>query len=156
MRQQLREAHLKRVVGFGDAVADLGTHRICGTDAPYSRQMVYAVLYGKSASPRLMARIVEKRPDLLDLSFVAETTRERARALGWLPREKRMRRGFGPAGLSPACSGRESRRDCDAGETAGAAMTCREQDRAGAAMTRSEQDRAGAAMSCRAETEEER
>ena len=49
MRQLLRETHLtRRVVGFSDAVEDLGTHRICGTEVCYSRQMVYNVLYGRS------------------------------------------------------------------------------------------------------------
>ena len=86
MRQLLRETHtFRRVVGFGNAVADLGTHRICGTDAPYSRQMVYNVLYGRSGSKKLLARIVERRPDLLDLSFVAETTKDAARQIGWMP-----------------------------------------------------------------------
>jgi len=86
MRQLLRETHVsRRVVGFGDAVADLGTHRICGTETPYSRQMVYNVLYGRSRSPKLLARIVERRPDLLDLSFVAEETKAAARQIGWTP-----------------------------------------------------------------------
>lgn len=86
MRQVLRESHaFRRVVGFSDAVSDLGTHRICGTDVPYSRQMVYNVLYGRSASRKLLARIVTFRPDLLDLSFVCEQTRTAARQLGWRP-----------------------------------------------------------------------
>ena len=97
MRHLLRETHeFRRVVGFGDAVADLGTHRICGTDAPYSRQMVYNVLYGRSGSKKLLARIVERRPDLLDLSFVAETTKDAARQIGWVPgmgMPRRMLRG---------------------------------------------------------------
>ncbi len=86
MRQILRETHVsRRVVGFADAVADLGTQRLCGTGAPYSRQMVYNVLYGRSGSKRLLARIVERRPDLLDLSFVAEETKDAARQMGWKP-----------------------------------------------------------------------
>ena len=86
MRQLLRESTtFRRVVGFAAAVEDLGTHRICGTDTPYSRQMVYKVLYGHSLSKRLIARIVERRPDLLDLSFVAERTKETARQFGWRP-----------------------------------------------------------------------
>lgn len=86
MRQLLRETHVsRRVVGFADAVADLGTHRICGTDTPYSRQMVYNVLYGRSGSKRVLARIVERRPDLLELSFVAEATKDAARQMGWRP-----------------------------------------------------------------------
>ena len=86
MRQLLRESSaFRRVIGFGDAVADLGTHRICGTDAPYSRQMVYNILYGRSGSKKLLARIVERRPDLLDLSFVSETTKDAARQMGWRP-----------------------------------------------------------------------
>lgn len=87
MRQCLRESQaFRRVIGFGDAVADLGTHRICGTSTPYSRQMVYNVLYGRSGSKRLLARIVERRPDLLDLSFVAKSTKDAARRLGWMPK----------------------------------------------------------------------
>ena len=86
MRQLLRETHIsRRVVGFADAVEDLGTHRICGHETQYSRQMVYNVLYGRSISKRLLARIVEKRPDLLDLSFVSEVTRDAARQIGWRP-----------------------------------------------------------------------
>ena len=86
MRQLLRETTtFRRVVGFGDAVTDLGTHRICGVDVPYSRQMVYSVLHGRSLSKPLIARMVERRPDLLDLSFVAETTKDAARKLGWVP-----------------------------------------------------------------------
>lgn len=94
MRQVLREVNsFRRVVGFQDAVSDLGTHRICGTDTPYSRQMVYNVLYGRSASKKLIARIVEKRPDLLDLSFVVEATRKIAREMGWRPGMLPVRRG---------------------------------------------------------------
>ena len=86
MRQLLRETHHScRVVGFAAAVEDLGTHRVCGTDTTYSRQMVYNVLYGRSESKKLLARIVERRPDLLDLSFVAETTKASARQMGWMP-----------------------------------------------------------------------
>lgn len=86
MRQLLREScTFRRVVGFADAVADLGTHRICGVDTSYSRQMVYNVLYGRSGSKKLLARIVERRPDLLDLSFVSETTKDAARQMGWRP-----------------------------------------------------------------------
>ena len=93
LRQLLRETRTyRRVVGFGDAVADLGTHRICGTEAPYSRQMVYNVLYGRSGSRKLLARIVERRPDLLDLSFVAEETKAAARAIGWRPKMGMPRR----------------------------------------------------------------
>lgn len=94
MRQLLRESHTyRRVVGFGDAVADLGTHRICGTEAPYSRQAVYQLLYGKSSSRKLLARIVERRPDLLDLSFVCEATKAAARKIGWTPHMGMPRRG---------------------------------------------------------------
>lgn len=90
MRQLLRETHcFRRVVGFGDAVEDLGTHRICGTDAHYSRQMVYSVLYGRSGSRKVIRRIVERRPDLLELSFVAEGTKSIAREMGWIPRTVR-------------------------------------------------------------------
>lgn len=86
MRTLLRETTVaRRVEGFGDAVADLGTHRICGVDVPYSKQMVYMVLHGKQLSRKLIARIVERRPDLLDLSFVSERTREAARRIGWRP-----------------------------------------------------------------------
>lgn len=86
MRQLLRESSaFRRVIGFSDAVRDLGTHQICGTYTPYSRQMVYNVLYGRSGSKKLLARIVERRPDLLDLSFVAEATKDAARQMGWRP-----------------------------------------------------------------------
>lgn len=84
MRQQLRESFtFRRVIGFSDAVNDLGTHRICGTEVCYSRQMVYNILKGKSRSRNLIRRIVERRPDLLELSFVAECTKELARSVGW-------------------------------------------------------------------------
>lgn len=84
MRQLLRETHcFRRVVGFGAAVEDLGTHRICGIDTPYSRQMVYNVLHGRSGSRKLIKRIVERRPDLLELSFVAKSTKRIASELGW-------------------------------------------------------------------------
>ena len=86
MRQMLRETYTyRRVVGFGDAVADLGTHRICGIDTQYSKQAVYNVLHGRSASRKLIARIVKRRPDLLDLSFVSDETRKVAREYGWRP-----------------------------------------------------------------------
>ena len=84
MRQLLRETHVsRRVVGFAAAVEDLGTHRICGVDVPYSRQMVYNVLYGRSLSKNVIKRIVERRPDLLDLSFVAAATKRVAKDFGW-------------------------------------------------------------------------
>ena len=102
MRQLLRETHVsRRVVGFGDAVADLGTHRICGIETTYSRQMVYNVLYGRSISKRLLARIVVRRPDLLDLSFVAEETKDAARQIGWMPGMGMPRRDF--RGSEAAC-----------------------------------------------------
>lgn len=72
-----------RVVGFATAVEDLGTHVVCGVETLYSRQMVYNVLKGKSGSRKLMERIVERRPDLLDLSFVAESTKALAKTFGW-------------------------------------------------------------------------
>ena len=90
MRQLLRETStFRRVVGFSDAVDDLGTHKICGTETTYSRQMVYNVLYGRSRSRKLLARIIERRPDLLELSFVAEETKAAARTLGWTPKNRR-------------------------------------------------------------------
>ena len=89
MRQLLRESFtFRRVVGFGDAVNDLGTHRICGMEVCYSRQMVYSVLKGKSRSRNLIRRIVERRPDLLELSFVADETKQLAREIGGRPRQK--------------------------------------------------------------------
>ena len=98
MRQLLRETPaFRRVVGFGDAVADLGTHRICGTETLYSKQMVYNILYNRSASKKLLKRIVERRPDLLDLSFVAEETKDAARRIGWRP------------GMKPAHTGGDAR-----------------------------------------------
>ena len=90
MRQLLRETStFRRVVGFSDAVDDLGTHKICGTETTYSRQMVYNVLYGRSRSRKLLARIIERRPDLLELSFVAEETKADALEMGWTPRNRR-------------------------------------------------------------------
>jgi len=110
MRTLLREStNYCRVVGFGDAVADLGTHRICGMDVHYSKQMVYNVLHGRSMSRKLIARIVERRPDLLDLSFVNEATRDAARRIGWRP-------GMG----MPDWRARE-RRNCSGGEGEGTA-----------------------------------
>lgn len=96
MRQQLRESFttFRRVIGFADAVNDLGTHRICGTEVCYSRQMVYNVLKGRSRSRGLIRRIVERRPDLLELSFVAEETKDLARRIGW--RAHRRQRQPGP------------------------------------------------------------
>ena len=84
MRQQLREIPMgRRVVGFQDAVNDLGTHRICGVQVTYSRQAVYQVLIGKSLSKNLMKRIVLFRPDLLLLSFVSDEAKDLAQKLGW-------------------------------------------------------------------------
>ena len=84
MRQQLREIPMgRRVVGFQDAVNDLGTHRICGVQVTYSRQAVWQVLIGKSLSKNLMKRIVLFRPDLLLLSFVSDEAKDLARKLGW-------------------------------------------------------------------------
>lgn len=85
MRQPLRVVTSPRIriEGFGDAVSDLGTHTICGIEVPYSRQAVYGLLKGQSKSPKLLALIVEKRPDLLGLPLVAESTKEAARAIGW-------------------------------------------------------------------------
>ena len=89
MRQQLREScTFRRVIGFSDAVNDLGTHRICGMEVCYSRQMVYNILKGKSRSRNLIRRIVDRRPDLLELSFVAEETKALARDIGWHPMAK--------------------------------------------------------------------
>ena len=89
MRQQLREScTFRRVIGFSDAVSDLGTHRICGTEVCYSRQMVYNILKGKSRSRKLMRRIVERRPDLLELSFVTDATKALARSFGWSERPR--------------------------------------------------------------------
>lgn len=88
MRQMLREVSIHRTVGLSDAVADLGTHLIHGREVPYSRQMVYLLLSGKSKSKRLLERIIEFRPDLLELSWTAKDVVKRARKLGWAPRPK--------------------------------------------------------------------
>ena len=102
MRQLLRETHVsRRVVGFRDAVEDLGTHRICGIEVCYSRQMVYNVLYGRSLSKNVIKRIVERRPDLLELSFVADKTKSIARGMGWRPLAKKR-------GGAPNLGGREA------------------------------------------------
>lgn len=71
----LREVSAVRTVGFQDAVDDLGTHTLCGHEVPYSKAQVYAVLQGRHRSERLVRRIAEKRPDLLDLRFVAPDVR---------------------------------------------------------------------------------
>ena len=86
LRQMLREVSRQRTVGFGDAVNDLGTHVVCGHEVHYSRTMVYNLLKGKSRSERLLKRIVEFRPDLLELSWADKDVIERARLLGWMPR----------------------------------------------------------------------
>ena len=91
MRQMLREVSQQRTVGLKDAVDDLGTHVICGHEVPYSRMMVYNVLKGKSRSERLLKRIIEFRPDLLELSWTEKGVIKRARQLGWTPRPKRTR-----------------------------------------------------------------
>lgn len=88
MRQMLREVSRQRTVGFGDAVKDLGSHVICGHEVPYSRAMVYNLLKGKSLSKRLLTRVVELRPDLLELSWVDQAVVEKARQLGWRPRRR--------------------------------------------------------------------
>ena len=89
MRQMLREMSRQRTVGFGDAVDDLGTPVICGHEVPYSRAMVYNLLKGKSRSERLLKRIIEFRPDLLELSWTEKCVINRAREMGWAPRSKR-------------------------------------------------------------------
>lgn len=91
MRQMLREVSQQRTVGLQDAVDDLGTHVICGHEVPYSRTMVYNVLRGKSLSKRLLRRIIDFRPDLLELSQTKKCVIERAREMGWVPRPKRAR-----------------------------------------------------------------
>lgn len=80
MPTQLREVSTVRTVGFQDAVADLGTHVMCGHEVPYSKAQVYAVLQGRNRSERLLRRIREKRPDLLTLRFVAPEVRAWASA----------------------------------------------------------------------------
>ena len=65
MRQMLREVSRSRTIGLIDAVNDLGTHRIHGCEVPYSKQMVYFLLSGKSRSKKLLMRVIEFRPDLL-------------------------------------------------------------------------------------------
>lgn len=73
----------RRIVGFLDAVKDLGTHRMCGVSTYYSCQAVGMLLRGKSSSKKLMRRIIDNRPDLLELSIVADETKELARSMGW-------------------------------------------------------------------------
>lgn len=89
MRQMLREVSRLRTVGFGDAVKDLGTHVICGHEVPYSRAMVYNLLKGKSLSEKLLKRVIEFRPDLLELTWVDQTVCVKARQLGWHPRKRK-------------------------------------------------------------------
>lgn len=90
MRQMLREVSRQRTVGFQDAVNDLGTHVICGHEVPYSRTMVYNLLKGKSRSVRLLKRIVEFRPDLLELSWTDNGVVELARKFGWSPKANKQ------------------------------------------------------------------
>ena len=89
MRTQLREVSPVRVVGFADAVRDLGTHKICGYDVFYSQQMVRNVLKGVNQSPRLVVKIIEKRPDLLELRCASDDVKALARTLGWVPAGER-------------------------------------------------------------------
>lgn len=91
VRQMLREMSIHRTVGLSDAVGDLGTHIIHGCEVPYSRQMITCLLKGKSKSKRLLLRVINFRPDLLDLSWVDKTVIERALQLGWVPKAKRTR-----------------------------------------------------------------
>ena len=81
LRLQLFEG--ERNSGFGAAVRDLGTHEIHGHHVPYSRNSVYNILRGKTKTEKLLRRIVAYRPDLLTLSYVAESTKELARKMGW-------------------------------------------------------------------------
>ena len=92
VRQMLREVTRQRTVGFGDAVKDLGTHIICGHEVPYSRAMVYNLLKGKSQSERLLKRVIEFRPDLLELTWIDQTIVAKARQLGWHPRRRRKKK----------------------------------------------------------------
>ena len=85
-RTLLRESRAcRRTEGFSAAVEDLGTHAIHGVQVPYSKQAVYNVLYGRLVSQPLLKRIIERRPDLLGLSFVSAVTRAEAQSLGWRP-----------------------------------------------------------------------
>lgn len=68
----LHEVSAVRVVGFTDAVRDLGTHRFCGMDVPYNRGQVYKVLKGEHKSQRLLVRIAERVPAMFGLHFVCE------------------------------------------------------------------------------------
>ncbi len=89
MRQSLREVSRVRTIGFKEAVEDLGTHVICGHEVNYSRAMVYNLLKGKSNSERLLKRVIEFRPDMLELTWVDRKIIAKARQLGWSPRKKR-------------------------------------------------------------------
>lgn len=75
LRTQLRQVSSVRIVGFRDAVEDLGTHLVCGHPVHYSRCQVYSVLTGRAKSPKLLRRIAEHRPDLFDLHYVPESVR---------------------------------------------------------------------------------
>jgi hypothetical protein len=75
MRTQLRVVTRQYTAGFQDAVADLGTHIICGHAVPYSRAQVYAVLKGQNTSERLLERIATRRPDMFGLPYVCEGVR---------------------------------------------------------------------------------
>ena len=85
IRRPLIVSPTYRIVGFVDAVRDLGTHKVHGYDVPYTRQTVYSTLHGKYRPGNVLRRIIERRPDMLDLPIVAPEVRERAKAMGWEP-----------------------------------------------------------------------
>lgn len=76
MRTQLRQVSAVRLVGFQDAVDDLGTHTIHGVQVPYTHQQVRKVLQGKHKSERLLRVIANKRPDLFTVYFVCDDVRK--------------------------------------------------------------------------------
>ena len=71
MKKQLCEVSAVRTVGFADAVADLGTHRMCGHDVPYSVSQVRQVLMGQHVSKRLLERIANPTLPANEIFFPA-------------------------------------------------------------------------------------
>lgn len=77
----LHTVNTNRLIGFSNAIRDLGTHRVCGQDVHYSYMQVRMVLLGKHTSKKMMMLIAKKRPDFFDLYFVNPAVRDAGKAL---------------------------------------------------------------------------
>lgn len=77
----LHTVNTNRLIGFSNAIRDLGTHRVCGQDVHYSYQQVRMVLLGQHKSAKLMSLIAKRRPDFFDLYFVDPAVRKAGKAL---------------------------------------------------------------------------